>query len=662
MRKVILSFITMVAVFTANAQINCQPGKLSQLVNDNTVTTLTVTGQMDARDFRFIASSLNNLTTLDLSEVEIVAFEDLANSTLGNEHSFAAGVLPTLSLAGKQQLTTLVLPTSLQGIGAAAIAACPALKQVTMGNELTTVGEYAFTTCTGLETITLPASVTTVGEGAFARCHSLTSFTISNNGTQAQALTLGNEAFLDCPALTQVQLGANLTSIGNSTFTGTGLTTLDLSKCTKLQHVGDWAYYLSNVTSATFPAQLNDLGKGAFLYSERLVQATLPAALETLPNYTFAGSTVLDTVNLAGVKHIGDYALYNATQINYLTLPASVQSIGNHAMAGMTGLKLINTQAIQVPSLGNEVWAGVDQANVRLIVPNGHGKPYTEAEQWKEFMVSYIALLGDADEDMVLSVGDINILVNVILGTRADYPPQADTNQDGTIGVEDINYVINRILGGASESYIFISPNTTDEVAITNFTIKPGETIEVALELNNNELCSHLQCDINLPQGLSIVGMRTADRAAHHNLLNSQQDGIHRIICYTTGNQRIEGNSGAVITLRIAADQSLASEATIDINNIVLADATHPTLYAAPSQTNVSNTTGIDDMTATTCKVYAAGNVLVIETLEAGTAQLVAMNGSAQQLNLAAGRNEFTPGNGIYVVRTGGISHKVAVK
>lgn len=662
MRKAILFLLT-AAVFTVNAQINCMPGKLNELVTDKSVTTLTVTGQMDARDFSFIATSLHDLKTLDLSEVEIVAFEDLATSTLGNEHSFEAKTLPTLSLAGKQHLTTLVLPTSLKSIGVAAVAACPALKQVTVSNSLTTVGDYAFSACTSLDSITLPESTSVVGKGAFSRCHSLASFTVNSGGErQAQSLTLGDEAFLDCPALTTVELCNNVTRIGNSAFTGTGFTVLDLNSYNRLQSVGDWAFTLSNITTATLPGQLQHIGKGMFLGNERLIHAVLPESLDTLPDFTFAGNAFLDSISLGNVKVIGNYALYNTPRINYLTLPNTLSSIGNHAMAGMTGLIAINSLASQVPALGTDVWAGVDQSNVKLAVPQGNAQQYRDAEQWKEFQVSYIALLGDADEDMALSIGDVNVMINVMLGNVKEYPPQADTDGDGTISVQDLNYVINRILGNQPESFIYITPNTNDQIVIRDFAIAPGETLEVDLELNNNEPCSHIQCDINLPQGLSVVGMTAANRATNHTILSNQQDGTCRILCYSSKTQRIEGNSGAVITLRITADHSLASDATININNIVLADATHNTLYAAPSQVNVSNTTGIDDMTAIGCKVYAAGNVLVIETTDATMAQLVSMNGSVQQLQLVPGRNEFMPGNGVYVVRTGGISHKVAVK
>ncbi len=660
MRKVLL-FIATVTALCCNAQVACQPGQLSTLVSDNTITTLTITGQMDARDFKFIATELNNLESVDMSEVEIVAYEDLANSTLGNEHTFAAATVPTLSFAGKKALTTVVLPNSATAIGQAALAACPALTQVTMGTALTTIGDYAFNACTSLQSVNIPSSVSTVGVGSFSRCPALTSVNVTTCDTPAEALTIGDEAFMDCPALSNVNLGENVTSLGNAAFAGTGLTVIDLSQYKKLQTLGNWLYAMSKVTSATLPSSLTAMGMGAFVYSDNLTTAVLPKGLEMLGDYTFAGNSALTSIDLGNVKTIGNYALYATSALQEVTIPERTTFLGTRAMAGMTALAQLNATPTSVPALGENVWEGVDQPNVKLAVTPATIDAYAAAEQWKEFLMGYNLLLGDADEDLVLSVGDINLMINVVLGRTDKYPKQTDTNEDGTISIEDINFVINAMMGRVPYSYIFVTPNTTDEVSIKNFSITPGETRDIEVVLDNAEACSHMQCDINLPEGLTIVGAETAERAQSHTLLTNVQDGNCRLICYSPKGTHITGNQGAVITLKVKADETLQSEATIVVDNVVLADESHPTLYAAPTTTEVSNTTGIDDVVASG-KAYATGSTLVIEAQENCTAQVVAMNGTALTVNVAAGRNEYQPGTGFYVVRMGGKSYKVAVK
>ncbi len=660
MRKVLLIIATLAAPLWAAAQINCQPGTLSQLVTDKNTTTLTVTGQMDARDFKFIASELPSLVTVDLSGAEIVAYEDLANSTLGNEHSFAAGEVPTLSLAGKQSLATVVLPAGATRLGQAALSACPKLTTVKMGNSLTTLGDYALSACTALTSIELPASVSSVGKGAFSRCSALSKFTVATS-TGATSLTVGDEAFLDCGNLTAVDLGENVTSIGDLAFAGTGIVVVDLSTYKKLTTLGNYVYALSPVQSATLASTLTSMGMGTFIYNDRLTSVVLPEGLDMLPDYTLAGNTALTTIDLGSVKTVGDYALYSAESLQEVTVPERTTFIGTHAMAGMTALSLINANPATAPALGDDVWMGVDQPSVRLSVATTSFDSYGNAEQWKEFLLGHNSLIGDADEDGLITIADVNIAINVALGRRSEYPSQTDTDGDGVVSITDVNNIINLVLGRNPYTYVFITPNTQSTVSINNFSIAPGETRDIDLMLNNEEMVSHIQCDIDLPQGLTLVGMTTAQRAQGHTLASDLRDNNLRLLCYSLEDNDMEGNQGAIVTLKVRADESLATDATITINNVVLAGKGHDALFAAETTAQVTNASGVEDMAALN-RVYAAGNTIVIEAQEAGVAQIVAMNGTAGNIDVVAGHNEYQPGAGIYVVRLAGKSYKVAVK
>lgn len=594
MRKINTILMAMAATLCSNAQINCQPGSLSHLVSDTNITQLTVTGKMDARDFKFIADKLNKLEKLDLAGVEITAYQELTESTLGNVYTFQAATVPTMALAGMPMLKSVTLPASAHTIATAAMAGCPNLTSVTLPASVQVIGDYALSGNTALETITLPASVTSVGQGTFSHCTALAGVAISTTGTAAASLTIGDEAFLGCEALKNVNLGQNVTAIGNSAFAGTGLTVVDLSQYKKLQSMGKWAYALSNVTSATLPST-GVMGAGAFIYSDKLQSAVLPAGLQELAEYTFAGNSALQTLDMGNITKIGRYALYQASAIQETTIPQRVTFIDDMAMAGMAALKALKAAPASVPALGQDIWAGVDQKTVRLVVDPQRVNDYANAAQWKEFIISLAALRGDADKDNAISVGDVNEMTNVFLGYKTTFAPQADTNEDGLITIEDINYDINVLLHREPESYIYIDANTTDLVSIQDFSIAPGETREIDIVLDNDQLCAHMQCDINLPDGLTVVDARCAQRAASHTLIADTQDGSCRVICYSTRGQAIDGNSGAVVTLTVKADENLASETTITVNNVVLAGGDH-TLYAQATETAVNNTTGIDQL------------------------------------------------------------------
>ncbi len=660
MRKALLLIATLAAPLCAMAQVNCQTGQLSQLVTDTTITTLTLTGQMDVRDFKFIAQKLPALVTVDLSGVEIVAYEDLANTTIGNEHSFAAGEVPTLSLAGKQALTSVVLPATTTSLGQAALAACPRLTSVDLGDNLTAIGDYALSGCTSLASVTVPGTIASVGKGAFSRCSALRQFTVTSSGTAA-SLVVGDEAFLDCGNLTDVDLGDNVTSIGSLAFAGTGITVVDLSTYKRLTTLGNYVYALSPVQSATFVSSLSSMGLGTFIYNDRLTTMTLPSSVDELPAFTLAGNTALTTVDLGNVKSVGDYALYSASSVQEVTVPERVTFIGTRAMAGMTALTMITSEAATAPSLGDEVWLGVDQPDVRLSVKTSSFDSYGNAEQWKEFLLGSNLLLGDVDEDGHITVQDMDLMINILLKILTEYPVQTDTDEDDDITINDVNYVLNSILKRIPESYIFITPNTISSLTINNFSIAPGETLDVDVMLDNDEMVSQLQCDIELPQGLSLVGVNTASRTQNHTLVSDLTEGNLRLVCYSLTDDDLPGNEGAVFTLRVCASEDLAAESTITINNVVLAGKGHDALFAAETTATVSNVSGVEDVTAT-ARVYANGNTIVIEAPEACTAQLVAMNGTSGTIQVEAGRNEYHPGTGIYVVRLAGKGYKVVVR
>ncbi|MBQ7206150.1 MAG: hypothetical protein IJS04_09970, partial [Muribaculaceae bacterium] len=77
MRK--LFFLLLLAALTTMTgmalNVNTSAGQLAQSVGNNTaVTSLVVRGTMDARDFLFITDSMNELTSLDLSQATIVPY------------------------------------------------------------------------------------------------------------------------------------------------------------------------------------------------------------------------------------------------------------------------------------------------------------------------------------------------------------------------------------------------------------------------------------------------------------------------------------------------------------------------------------------------------------------------------------------------------------
>lgn len=410
MKRILTLLVACVAAVSMWAmQVDCTAGSLASLVDDTSITSLTITGTIDARDFKFINKSLTSLKTLDLSGVEVVEYSDIKSPVFMSITSYDAQTIPATAFMGKK-LSSVTLPEGLTKIGTAAFAGCEDLASITLPSSLETIEPYAFSSCNSLNTVTIPAGLQELGEGAFSRCKGLESVTINPD----DSFTVGKDAFQDCSALTSVTLGNNVTNIGPGAFSGcttlssptisnnsnlatiseaafasSGVENIALNRCNSLTTIGMWAFANTHLQSVTLPESLESLGDGAFYYNLNLEQIDIPNGITSISNYLLAGNNAVDMDQPVkdGVTTIGDYAFYNWDQIREFTFPESVEYVGTMAMAGQTSLEKVTAYPTTVPALGDSVWAGVDQPSIPLITDQSVTDDYAAAEQWKEFKI-----------------------------------------------------------------------------------------------------------------------------------------------------------------------------------------------------------------------------------------------------------------------------------
>ena len=161
-------------------------GTLSSLLTSNqrdTITSLVLSGTIDARDFKCLRDFMPRLAELDLSAVTIAAYTG-TGGPFGTV--YPANTLPEFAFCNyypiaKTSLTSITLPNSVTSIGTDAFFGCRGLTTITLPNSLTSIGNDAFAACSGLTTITLPNSITSIGTTAFANCSGLTSITAQSS-------------------------------------------------------------------------------------------------------------------------------------------------------------------------------------------------------------------------------------------------------------------------------------------------------------------------------------------------------------------------------------------------------------------------------------------------------------------------------------------------
>ena len=316
--------------------------------------------------------TLTGLTDTELTAVYIPEYFDGKPVTVIAENAFADG----------KNITEIVVPASITLIGKGAFAGCAALQSLTIpfiGNARNSMGvaallgwlfsdtpvsgcmlTYQYYSEYGMAAAYIPDSLEkvnvtdaeTIGYGAFSSVVSLRNVSIVAN-------IIGERAFYDCAALTELDLCEGITAIEQSAF----------ARCVSLQkavipnsvrsigrYVFDECAALNSLTIPFIGANAQASGvEGALGYlfggvssadmvlvdqSNAGVQAYFPARLA---NLTVTGATQISTGALQGVAMlksiswndaitaIGNHALYGCTGLTSFKLPASLQTVGNYA-------------------------------------------------------------------------------------------------------------------------------------------------------------------------------------------------------------------------------------------------------------------------------------------------------------------------------------------
>ncbi|MBQ7532006.1 MAG: leucine-rich repeat domain-containing protein [Paludibacteraceae bacterium] len=152
--------------------------------------------------------------------------------------------------------------------------------------------------------------------------------------------------------------------------------------------------YADSIVTLIVDDGIREIGDNAFSSYPALQTVSLAGSVQTIRNDAFSGCTSLQFVGMQeGLTTIAEWAFNGCTSLNSLELPSTLTSIGDEAFKNCSGFHIIMSEAINPPSLGDSVFAGVDKS-IPLYVPETSMGVYNTTAGWSDF--KNIQAIGDS--------------------------------------------------------------------------------------------------------------------------------------------------------------------------------------------------------------------------------------------------------------------------
>jgi len=300
------------------------------------------------------------------------------------------GELTGVELNGETDVT---VPSSVTKIGSDAFSGCTILTRLTIPASVTSIAVGAFTDCSGLTSIVvddenpvykfqagyllskdgktlfmrvlgnaaIPSGVQAIGDQAFRNCTGLTNVTIPEGVT-----SIGNQAFYGCSGLARASIPVSVTSIGQSAFSNCSGSLYDSQTVRGVCLVDGWAVgHYSTLPTTLNLSGIRGIGDGAFCRSLELKILKISGSVKNIGKSAFSDCEKLQSVLIGdGVVSIGDDAFGGCPRLTSVTIPDSVTSIGIMSFGGDTSLANV-TIPISVTNIGR--WAFVGCSSLSLV-------------------------------------------------------------------------------------------------------------------------------------------------------------------------------------------------------------------------------------------------------------------------------------------------------
>lgn len=490
--------------------------KISVTERDS-LNKLTVSGIMDARDFRFIRDLLPFMESVDLGDVSIQAYSGI-EGTVAQITDYPEGEIPQYAFCpvvdgfDRSMLKSVVLPKTANSIG-----------------------ESAFGLCSGIDRVKIPASVKQIESMAFIGCSGVFEVDSTNTEYASQdgllynkAVTkllhcpislkdncflpntvdsIGEFAFYSCTKIKLLDIPYSVVWIGNYAFLNcSGLESVSTNNAASSIYLGEQVFYLSTIRNAILyvPVGQKDM------YSMRAQWSEFGAIDENVKGIYIANQTVYATNERQTVRiPFFSRESWTIESGSSWVVPDKLSGKGNDTVSLTLDVNTTNGNRTAYVTF----WVTGMEINVK-IMQAGPAKMVTTTAGG----LSAILLPMEQDSIMSLKVSgtidarDLKYLKNMKVLTSLDLSETSISEYYGPDGTFTTNYqyAANEIpafsMGGAG---------TKDNSTLTNFKLPNGLRSIETFALSNLQALK----EITIPDSVTFIGNFAFDECIHLSTL-----------------------------------------------------------------------------------------------------------------------------------------------
>jgi len=365
-------------------------GKLKEILSEQKteITCLTITGQINAQDIRFIRDEMSNLKKLDIENAVIVEYFGNNGTSDNEEMCSAADTIPKYAFF-KCKILIFKLPKNILSIEDYAFKSCGIRREFNdvdyypciIPKSVINIGKEAFCYSTDFWSLEIPASVKSIGEGAFRGCSNVcvemdSPYFICNPDTDWILYDINKSVILHAPSYfgfssnntpTRFQIPNTVVKIDKGAFNGCLLNQIIIPKTLKV--IGDEAF-----------SNCNDL---------KIVVFDKNSELEYIGEKSFESCYGLYYINLPdSVTYIGDSAFVGC-KLKFINIPSKINYIGSNSFDFYSDFKLIISNREIPLEIDECLFYKFDEKkifeNCILFVPADSVELYKNQAVWKKY-------------------------------------------------------------------------------------------------------------------------------------------------------------------------------------------------------------------------------------------------------------------------------------